>query len=133
MDRKELDHLIRMLAIHFGEYVSCERFSPRETDWIKWNNAEITTQFLIELEKGYIRNIQFEPNFVVIRAKLITTFDTFEEWLDKASSRLKKYNRDELVYTDQSNKILLSGREFLFARANNLFPVNVFRMTRNTA
>ena len=58
MNKKEFTTLIRNLAFHFGERVSCEWLSPDGVEWLKWKNAEISVQFLIDLEKGYIRNIQ---------------------------------------------------------------------------
>lgn len=61
MNKKELTTLIRNLAFHFGECVSCEWLSPDGVEWLKWKNAEISVQFLIDLEKGYIRNIHI-PN-----------------------------------------------------------------------
>ena len=132
MNKKEFTTLIRKLAFHFGERVSCEWLSPDGVEWLEWKNAEISVQFLMDLEKGYIRNIHIPHNLVTNEAELIATFDTFQEWVNKASSRIGGYRPDEIVCIDQSNKILLSGKEFSFARDNNLFPVHAYRMKRNT-
>lgn len=58
MNKSEFKNLIKSLAFHFGERVSCEWLSPDGVEWLEWKNAEISVQFLIDLEKGYIRNIQ---------------------------------------------------------------------------
>ena len=58
MNKKELTNTIKQLAFHYGERVTCEWLSPDGCDWIEWKNAEINTLFLVDLEKGYIRNIQ---------------------------------------------------------------------------
>lgn len=133
MNKKEFTNLVKNLALHFGERVSCEWMAPGNDEWLQWDNAEITVQFLMDLEKGYIRNIQM-PNetLVTVRAELITAFDTFQEWVNKASSRLGTYHHEKIICIDQSNKILLSGKEFSFARDNNLFPVNAYQMKKNT-
>lgn len=132
MNKKELTNQIKRLALHFGERVTCEWLSPDGYEWIEWKKAEINTQLLIDLEKGNIRNIQLSSKTVTIQAELITTFDTFQEWVNKASSRIGDYRHDEIVCVDQNGKILLSGKEFSFARDNSLFPVYAYRMIRNT-
>lgn len=132
MNKIELQNTIKNLALHFGEHVSCEWFSQNEDEWLKWDNAEINVFFLMNLEKGYIRNIQLPCSCIAIKGELITTFDTFQEWVNKASARLGEYRKEEIVCIDQSYKILLSGKEFSFTRDNGLFPVYAYRMFRNT-
>lgn len=66
MNKKEITTLIRNIASHFGERVSCEWLSPDGIEWIEWKNAEISVQFLMDLEKGYIRNIQIPQSSVTI-------------------------------------------------------------------
>lgn len=132
MNKKELITLIRNLAFHFGEQVSCEWISPDGSEWIEWKNAEISVHFFMELEKGHIRNIQMPQNSVTIEAELIATFENFHEWVNKASSNIGCYRSSEIVCIDQSNKMLLSRKDFSFARDNGLFPIHVYRMKRNT-
>ena len=49
MNKKELTNTIKQLAFHYGERVTCEWLSPDGCDWI-------------DLEKGYIRNIQISES-----------------------------------------------------------------------
>ena len=62
MNKKELTNTIKQLAFHYGERVTFEWLSPDECDWIEGKNAEINTLFLVDLEKGYIRNIQISES-----------------------------------------------------------------------
>lgn len=134
MNKKELIDLIKQLTPHFGKQISCEWLSPGDGEWILWNKAEVNTQFLINLEKGNIRNIQIPPipkTSVTIQTEFITVFNTFQEWEDKACSVLEKYEHDEIVCVDQCGKILLSGKDFAYASDQGLFPVNAYRMIRS--
>lgn len=131
MHKKEFISFIKQLAPHFGEQVSCEWLSAGDGEWTQWNNAEINTQFLINLEKGNIRNIRIPQTSITIQSELITIFNTLQEWEDKASSFLQKYGQDEIVCVDQCGKILLSEKDFSFAHDEGLFPVNAYQMLRS--
>ena len=132
MNKKELSKQIKELALHFGEYVSCEWLSADRQDWTEWHNTEINVPFLINVEKGYVRNIQMHHTMMAVQAEWITTFETFEEWADKAPSDVNGRNPGEVVYVGQNHKALLSEADFLFARDNGLFPVRAYRMMGNT-
>lgn len=132
MTKEELTKQIKELALHFGERISCEWLSTDGQEWVEWKNVEITVPFLINLEKGYIRNIRIQRTSVTIQAELLTSYRTLQEWTDKASASADASEDDYVVCVDRSNKILTTEEDFLFAEDNHLFPVYVYRMLRNT-
>ena len=79
MNKKELTNTIKQLAFHYGERVTCEWLSPDGCDWIEWKNAEINTLFLVDLEKGYIRNIQISDH---LTSSMRTPKPIIKQWCD---------------------------------------------------
>ena len=69
---------------------------------------------------------------IKINAKEITTFDTFSEWVNKASSRLSGYRNDEIICVDKNNDVVLEGKDMMHARDNKLFPVKVYVVVRSS-
>ena len=132
MTKEELTKQIKELAVHFGERISCEWLSTDGQEWVEWKNVEITVPFLINLEKGYIRNIRIQRTSVTIQSELIASFRSFQEWVDQVSAGADTSEDDQTVCVDRSNKILVTEEDFVFAEDNNLFPVYVYRMLRNT-
>lgn len=69
---------------------------------------------------------------IKINAKEITTFDTFAEWVNKASSRLGGYRRDEIICIDKNNNVCLEGKDMMHARNKDLFPVKAYVVVRSS-
>lgn len=132
MTKTELTKQIKELALHFGERVSCEWLSTDGQDWEEWKNVEVTLPFLINLEKGNIRNIRIHRTSVTIQSQLLTTYSTFQEWADRTSASTGADEDNCVVCVDQSNRILAAEEDFVFARDNDLFPIYAYRMLRNT-
>lgn len=70
---------------------------------------------------------------VEINAEFLTTFDTFNEWVNKASSRIGGYPpSDIIICLDKNGGACNIGKDFMFAKDNELFPVTAYRLIRNT-
>ena len=83
MNKKELTNTIKQLAFHYGERVTCEWLSPDGCDWIEWKNAEINTLFLVDLEKGYIRNIQISDQYSDILGMVVANSQNIAELAER--------------------------------------------------
>ena len=83
MNKKELTNTIKQLAFHYGERVTCEWLSPDGFDWIEWKNAEINTLFLVDLEKGYIRNIQISDQYSDILGMVVANSQNIAELAER--------------------------------------------------
>ncbi len=70
---------------------------------------------------------------ITIEAEHIAVFKTFEEWVNKASSRLGGFAKDQrIICIDKNGNTLTGGTDFMSARDNNLFPVNGYRLVRTS-
>lgn len=70
---------------------------------------------------------------ITIKAELICEFDTFQQWVNKASSRLGGFSGEEkIICVDKNGEACSSGRQFMYARDNGLFPVKAYRLIKNT-
>lgn len=69
---------------------------------------------------------------VKVNVKEITTFATFSEWVNKASSRLGGYRHDEVICLDKNNNVCLEGEDMMHARDNNMFPVKAYVVVRSS-
>lgn len=66
-----------------------------------------------------------------IIAEEVTTFNTFSEWVNKASSRIGGFAKtQQILCVDINGNTLTCGEDFMCARDNNLFPVKAYRLVR---
>lgn len=70
---------------------------------------------------------------ITLEAEEITTFHTFQQWVDKASSRIGGFSREQrIICIDKEGNTLTIGADFMYARDNNLFPVKAYRLVRTS-
>lgn len=70
---------------------------------------------------------------ICVNTELITTFHSFQEWVNKASSRLSGFGKEQrIVCIDKNGDCLTIGKDFMFADEKNLFPVNAYRLVRTS-
>ena len=70
---------------------------------------------------------------ITLEAEEITTFHTFQEWVNKASSRIGGFRREQrIICFDVNGNALTIGEDFMYARDNNLFPVKAYRLVRTS-
>lgn len=68
---------------------------------------------------------------VVINAEFLFEFDSFERWVNKASSWFKgKTKYDVIVCLDRNGFVCHIGEDFMKARDEKSFPVKCFRLKR---
>lgn len=68
---------------------------------------------------------------VTIKAEHIYTFDSFEDWVNKAASRLGGFGKSQkIVCVDTEGNYCHQGEDFMIARDKGLFPVNAYRLVR---
>jgi hypothetical protein len=74
-----------------------------------------------------------ESILLKVNAERITEFRTFEEWVNKASSRLGHFSdrHHVLVCLDKEGNACLIGADFMRARDCNRFPVTAFLILRS--
>lgn len=74
-----------------------------------------------------------ESILLKINAERITEFRTFDEWVNKASSRLGHLSdrHHVLICLDKEGNACHIGADFMKARDNNLFPVTAFLIQRS--
>lgn len=58
MNENRIKSALKVLAFNFGEKVTCERLNTVTMKWIATDDAEINAHFLMEFEKGRIRNVK---------------------------------------------------------------------------
>jgi len=68
-----------------------------------------------------------------IRAELICEFNSFQEWVNKASSRLGGYNKNYhvLLCLDKEGYACKMGADMQAAKDNDRFPVKAYFITRS--
>lgn len=70
---------------------------------------------------------------IEINTEPITTFHTFQEWVNKASSRLSGFNKQErIICVDKNGDCLTIGMDFMAADEHKLFPVTAHRLIRTS-
>jgi hypothetical protein len=70
---------------------------------------------------------------ITLEAEHITTFHSFDEWVNKASSRIGGFSREQkIICIDINGNTLTNGGDFMLARDNNLFPVKAYRLVRTS-
>lgn len=72
-------------------------------------------------------------DLIEIFADEVTTFSNFQEWVNKATSRLCGFRREQIVIClDKLGNVCTIGEDFIYARDNNLFPIKVYRLIRTS-
>lgn len=72
-----------------------------------------------------------ERSIISVKAEHIYTFNSFSEWVNKASSRLGGFGKSQkIICVDTEGNYCHQGEDFMIARDNNLFPVKAYRLVR---
>ena len=70
---------------------------------------------------------------ITAKAEEIFVFNDFQHWVNKASSRIGGFKKDEkIICLDISGRVCTGGFDMAFARDNNLFPVTAYRLIRSS-
>ena len=71
---------------------------------------------------------------VTIQANLIDVFDSFSDWVNRASRTIGNIDTDwyTVICVDKDGYQCFIGEQFHFARDNKKFPVNVYVLIKNT-
>lgn len=70
---------------------------------------------------------------ITIKVEHITTFDNFVQWVNKASSRIGGFKRDEqIICIDKNGNSCTCGKDFQYADEHNYFPIKAYRLIRCT-
>jgi len=68
---------------------------------------------------------------ITLIAEEVTTFHDFQEWVNKATSRIGGFRKEQkIICVDIKGNTLTIGEDFMYARDNNLFPVKAYRLVR---
>lgn len=68
---------------------------------------------------------------VELEAEEIYVFNSFDEWVNKASSRLGGFGKQEkIICLDVNGNACNIGQDFQSAKAWQLFPVKAYRLIR---
>jgi len=68
---------------------------------------------------------------IQIEAEYICEFTSFENWVNKASSRIGGFPGWEQIICIASNgRACTDGEDMMYARDNDLFPVKAYRLKR---
>lgn len=71
---------------------------------------------------------------ILVRAKHIATFTTFEEWVNKASFHLSGFHKEmqPTLCVDAAGYVLKCGADFQESHDKNRFPVKAYLLTRSS-
>lgn len=70
---------------------------------------------------------------IQLEAEHVTTFHSFSEWVNKASSRIGGFPRtQQIICVDINGNTLTCGEDFMSARDNDKFPVKAYRLVRTS-
>ena len=69
---------------------------------------------------------------ITIQSVLLFQFDTFSSWVNHASSWFKPYRHLSYVCLDKNNNVCHIGKDFMYSRDNNLFPVRVYKLIQSS-
>lgn len=68
---------------------------------------------------------------IELKAEYVCEFIDFNNWVNKASSWIGGYPRDQkVICIDINGNALTNGLDFMKARDNDLFPVKAYRLIR---
>lgn len=66
---------------------------------------------------------------LTIKAEFLFQFDSFDKWVNKASTMFKPYHFGyAYICLDVENNVCHLGEDFMNARDKNLFPVKVYSL-----
>lgn len=119
--------------------------SDRDDDFIentRFANPEKALAMLLLHEKNPagkttltippLKKRQERSGLVYVMAEEICEFKTFQDWVNKASGKLTGFSRSEkIICIDQHGNACNSGKDFQYARDNNLFPVTAHRLIKS--
>lgn len=74
-----------------------------------------------------------DHEFIVVGAKEICVFHSFQTWVNKGASWLggrTKTRHDTILCLDKNGNVCKIGEDFMAARDNDLFPVTAYLLTR---
>ncbi len=70
---------------------------------------------------------------IQVNAEYLCTFTSFDNWVNKASSWIGGFPRNEkIICVDKNGNTLPDGKDFMHARDNDLFPVKGYRLIRSS-
>jgi len=71
---------------------------------------------------------------ITANAEKIGTFNTFRSWVNEASELFGRFRKsaDQYICLDKNGNTCTIGKDFMAARDNNLFPVEVYRLVRTS-
>lgn len=68
---------------------------------------------------------------ISVPAEYLTTFTNFQQWVNKATTRIGGYgNMEQLLCLDKNGNVCHIGQDFMAARDADLFPVKAYRLIR---
>jgi hypothetical protein len=68
---------------------------------------------------------------IEIKAEYLTTFHTFEDWVNKAQSRIGGFGaQQQIVCIDEEGNYCHQGEDMMMARDKGWFPVKAYRLIR---
>ena len=74
-----------------------------------------------------------EKGNITIQADEIAVFGNFQRWVDKASSQIGGFPKNQkIICIDKNGNVCTDGKDFMFARDNDLFPVKAYRLIRSS-
>lgn len=70
---------------------------------------------------------------IELTAEYICEFISFNQWVNNAKNWIGTFGKQqEIICIDKNGGYLHQGSDFMYARANQLFPVKCYRLIRNT-
>jgi hypothetical protein len=71
---------------------------------------------------------------ITIKVEELCVFRTFQSWVNHASSWIGGYcsRQDTVICIDKNGYSCHTGKQFMFARDNDLFPITAYRLIKNT-
>lgn len=75
------------------------------------------------MKNNSIENIKYEK---------LCDFTSFLQWVNKASSWIGGHgNLETIICLDKNGNACPTGKQFMYARDNDLFPVSAYRLIKN--
>lgn len=69
---------------------------------------------------------------LTINSETICVFDNFNQWVNRATRLLGHLENEEILCLDKNGNHCYVGKQFMFARDNDLFPITAYRLIKNT-
>lgn len=113
-----------------NEFISNTRFASAEkalSELIKYENTGIKKPLFV-LQKESSKKMEITQ----LHTEEIGVFHTFDWWVNKASTWLVGFARNEkIICLDKNGNACNTGTEFQYARDNDLFPVTAYRLIKS--